>query len=1459
MAIVMITAGYADAMADLITPVIHFEGDKTEYSAYPGTRTFASPRFELRDAKGNHVSPSHYNFKFAVEGGSSSTGVDGRTISTDPETRTSVETAYGDIHIGNKAGKTKIKITATPTDAAKDTYGVVEGEYTVIVKAITPTIKITHPSAFTLRYRKTDSGNITNTSSALTTTVTFTDGNGRENNLRKYYDIRTRIESGSNIVTLGSDTVITSAGKEGKAVVKLSCVPKQGYETTYLRKDTDITVNVSQLKDGEKIKTYLRTDLVEPYNLANTGPDTGRSDVIDLSRHIKLYDEYGNEMHWEIWWMFNDGRIKITDDGTKGLNINNQQEGAIINYTGLRPGPQSGAVTLHATLLTGPNSGLNSNLYEAPSLDFQVRFLQRSVNVYLDPDPSTVNIRKGEPFDDYKVFTVTRKFVDPSVINGEDESKIVQRNDCKSGVFVAEAEAGDITIANYEANNDTTVNGKAGIVYWRRTGDDTDWSITFNKEGQTKLTYLLDYWPDHGKFVTGVKEYTFNVKERIKPSMLIEPDTVEIFKGTTSVTATTSPSIPSVRVLDELGVDITSHYKLAYSSDATGVSFDPTSGNITLQGTETGLIKVTVSATPATDADVKGYAPLSGAYYIVVNEATASEAFDYTVVDENDAYYKADTTSLGALYFTREGRILGGTTIDVIPGLKMQFGHAGDTSWKAARRIADGAILTSAHKVTIGADGIPTDGTYYVLNPRVNGYLTVWGESNSTATMILKDKAGEQQSIDFANDEVYKMTYKYPLIAGHTYYLYRTIDALAESGMHLQGLNFTPAFIIDEKSKYPGFSHAETFFNGYTGNLPAIIYHKTDGVEITLSGDPNFPAEAKNAAKYASVDKDGHVSMEEQKAVSVVDAHGYVTAAVTAHDDHGSVKKTVTRRARYSLSIYNIPVYFVSDGFRPGVGDTVSTENIPTAISMTYGGWDSNRGYFSSKDHGGFDSWEAARTDVSGNSKANATDHSRTYYLFPYASKGYSAPADEDEAAFNPRGRNTFSLPVRGSYVRFEPRQDGVLMLNVLQPGCIDYDQLSDPYDKDLMSTVHWRPLYIVDETGANVATSAFSMADDQNNISQDASALHSKGADTKSVLRAAYGADGDTFWKWDKVKTESREYSAAQALAHYNLLHSAWLKDSLNGVQNVLTSKEGGHVMLSKGYVRYTFKVKAGKTYFAFVENGRMGICGFGFIPTGYGTENATTADRETIILDTQKGYTAPAKASEEKTQSCVVLSRKFEKGKWTSLCLPFSLSETQFKELFGDSARIVTYDSIIDRRAQFTQHVYRMMEAGRPYFIKPSKDLDNLTAHHVTLEAGIDPATKDHAGSGSGMTFTFRGNLLPVTLKPYDYTIYKVKAEGVNRLGYKTVSYNLKPFHAYLENNNADPAASRLAVDGDIINGIDAVTDDDSFVRRGDILSYGNNVYDLQGVEVRRGTTDTTGLPAGIYVVNGKKILVK
>ena len=35
--------------------------------------------------------------------------------------------------------------------------------------------------------------------------------------------------------------------------------------------------------------------------------------------------------------------------------------------------------------------------------------------------------------------------------------------------------------------------------------------------------------------------------------------------------------------------------------------------------------------------------------------------------------------------------------------------------------------------------------------------------------------------------------------------------------------------------------------------------------------------------------------------------------------------------------------------------------------------------------------------------------------------------------------------------------------------------------------------------------------------------------------------------------------------------------------------------------------------------------------------------------------------------------------------------------------------------------------------------------------------------------------------------------------------------------------------------------------------------NVYNLQGIEVKRDATDLGGLPSGLYIIGGKKVLVK
>lgn len=65
-------------------------------------------------------------------------------------------------------------------------------------------------------------------------------------------------------------------------------------------------------------------------------------------------------------------------------------------------------------------------------------------------------------------------------------------------------------------------------------------------------------------------------------------------------------------------------------------------------------------------------------------------------------------------------------------------------------------------------------------------------------------------------------------------------------------------------------------------------------------------------------------------------------------------------------------------------------------------------------------------------------------------------------------------------------------------------------------------------------------------------------------------------------------------------------LKSSLNhakldGPLEVLQLSDSSYVLPTKGYVRYTFHVLAGKTYYVFATGSKLGFCGFGFLPAGY------------------------------------------------------------------------------------------------------------------------------------------------------------------------------------------------------------------------------------------------------------------
>jgi len=100
----------------------------------------------------------------------------------------------------------------------------------------------------------------------------------------------------------------------------------------------------------------------------------------------------------------------------------------------------------------------------------------------------------------------------------------------------------------------------------------------------------------------------------------------------------------------------------------------------------------------------------------------------------------------------------------------------------------------------------------------------------------------------------------------------------------------------------------------------------------------------------------------------------------------------------------------------------------------------------------------------------------------------------------------------------------------------------------------------------------------------------------------------------------------------------------------------------------------------------------------------------------------------------------------------------------------------------------------------------------------------------------------------------VFRKASEGD---GHKAVK--CPPFRAFLVAKESSSTSAKPSLGFKVVNmydmgtttGIKSVTD--TAVRR----TADNNVYSLTGVLVRRGTS-TDGLPAGLYIVNGKKVIV-
>ena len=839
-------------------------------------------------------------------------------------------------------------------------------------------------------------------------------------------------------------------------------------------------------------------------------------------------------------------------------------------------------------------------------------------------------------------------------------------------------------------------------------------------------------------------------------------------------------------------------------------------------------------------------------------------------------------------------------------------------------------------------------------------------------------------------------TFKKPLLIGHTYYLYDVTNSME---LNLHGFRYQPAFVFDRtttKTESEAPIAAVTFMNGLTSAVPVLKDKKADShVTFTVTNEAdNNPAVVVTPTDYLTVG--AHTGDLSPKQMTL-DGSGNifklrVKAEVASTD--ASLGDCVNKTAIYDISIVDIPTYAVgatqADYDNYDAGKEVSTTNIKTDIVMTFGGWGVEDGkYEPDTDHP-----DGKKTDE-WTYKSKAGPHSRigselddddlTYNKtidgFEYFMAGNNNPLDElngsalqnatlKDDSDNPRGSNngsynyrsgvsfeaegrglpfyntTYKVPCRGSFLKFEPRESGTLLVYLVQNGSCDYHYGITSIQKQYQ--IKWRPLYIVDETGKPVQ-----MADDFDGISQylPASSIAHTGSFTLGVSRcSADPIEVRQAWDCDPAKMvagSAFDWSEFKGTEDdkANLI-AKW--PNKGEMEEIIRLKNGGFVLAHKAYVRYAFHVKAGKTYFVFQPGSKPEFGGFSFLPTGYPSHCKYTIDSKpdsykynetnqeknwndgaakdtevdyasgTLSGDSQSHITDKAVGSRDKSFSwdtttsrfttdkenlvvtindiqnslageSALKPRAFANDKWESICLPFSVSSQEMKRVFGENYILVTCEGIVsdsDKRLHFVRHGNTYLEAGRPYFIKPSQDVTALSFRNVTIEGGtkvgenteggVDYPQKDvdmvdrqrfNVNVNSG-EFTFMGTYMRTTVPEGSYIMATVGDDnGLHKVGAAEPGQVLKigGYRSFFKANEASSGQSLLAYfvsdyseggtegGGGDITGIMSVDADGNI----DEIPVNAGVYSISGQKVGDNPLEFNNATKGVYIINGKKYI--
>ena len=450
---------------------------------------------------------------------------------------------------------------------------------------------------------------------------------------------------------------------------------------------------------------------------------------------------------------------------------------------------------------------------------------------------------------------------------------------------------------------------------------------------------------------------------------------------------------------------------------------------------------------------------------------------------------------------------------------------------------------------------------------------------------------------------------------------------------------------------------------------------------------------------------------------------------------------------------------------------------------------------------------------------------------------------------------NMFNVPCSGSYLEFNPVTNGKVTVHIFQNGA--FDAKTTTKNGTEIKEYQYRPqrrVFVMDEAGNFVESTA-----------------HIESTNGKPTG----GIQTIDKYKWD---LDSKTLTIEDVRHHFNGIPTTFdmtaeaFKNnvyesnlSTDLVPNAAAGKGNGSMgwsVLADSPVTYTFNVKAGKTYYLYNFGSKIGFYGFSFDkdetePTvDQVNYDAETANTNNVVVKTTEGHVAQVK-----------IARKMVANQWTTCVLPFSLNKHQVDAIFGatysidnkEGTQILYFDHVEGSKAYFVRHAYNTIVAGKPFLIKPTKNVESINTADVTDYPYVTIENTEPAKwcESNGYVWTSSYNTMDIAKNDYF-----IGASDGKFKAYSAASGTVKGFRGFLKADlpaGAKPMMLSISTSS-ITDGNDGETtgiEDLIITTDGELMPANSRVYNINGQLVSEDASSFQSLPSGIYIINGKKYI--